>query len=181
MGANTLWAYVDQQGTEALAGIVCIDQTPRMLNADDWPHGFYGYDATNAGTLFAAGAPRTGRGRSDEASLEQMMRLVTRLGGPPAFRDGSAPETLRLLQDHALQDYRDVVARAACPVLMVAGRESQLWPCEHAAAAVADNPYGRSVVIEDAGHAVSFDQPDALNAVLLDFLGGLDDPVPPAR
>ena len=73
-----------------------------------------------------------------------------------------------------MQDWRDVVTRAGCPVLMVAGRDNQLWPCEHAAAAVADNPLGRSVVIEDAGHTVSFDQPDAFNAVLLEFLEDLD-------
>lgn len=179
MGANTLWAYVDQQGTTALAGVVCVDQTPKMLNTPDWPHGFYGFDAGNAGTFFASGAPRTGRGRA--ASTGQVDRLVTRLGAPPAFRDGAAPETLGLLQDHALQDYRDVVARAACPVLMVAGRESQLWPCEHAAAAVADNSNGRAVVVEDAGHAVTFDQPDAFNALLLDFLAGLDEPAADAR
>ena len=78
-------------------------------------------------------------------------RLSDRLGGPPAFRDGTAPEMLPLLQDHALQDYRDVVARAACPVLMVAGRDSQVWPCEHAAAAVAD-PASLAIVIGGSGN-----------------------------
>ena len=52
---------------------------------------------------------------------------------------------------------------------MVAGRDSQLWPCEHAEAAVRDLPNGRAVIIDDAGHAVSFDQPEALNEVLIDF------------
>jgi pimeloyl-ACP methyl ester carboxylesterase len=52
---------------------------------------------------------------------------------------------------------------------MVAGRESQLWPCD-AAAAIADNPLGRAVVIEDCGHMVTFDQLDLFNEVLLDFL-----------
>ncbi len=63
-----------------------------------------------------------------------------------------------------------MVARFDRPVLMIAARESQVWPCEHAEAAVADNPLGRAVIIEDAGHTVSFDQPDRFNAVLLDFL-----------
>jgi pimeloyl-ACP methyl ester carboxylesterase len=53
---------------------------------------------------------------------------------------------------------------------MVAGRESQLWPCEHAEAAINANPYGRAVIIEDSGHTVSFDQPDSFNEVLLQFL-----------
>lgn len=174
MGGNVIWAYLDQQGTSAVSGVVIVDQTPKMLNADDWPYGFYGFEAGNAGTLFAAGVPPTGRGRAADASTAEFGRLFERLGGPPALRDGAAPQTLGLLQDHALQDYRDVVTRAGCPVLMVAGRGSQVWPCEHAAAAVADNPHGRAVVIEDAGHTVNLDQPDAFNAVLLEFLAGLD-------
>lgn len=42
MGANTIWSYVSQFGTARLAGIVSVDQTPKMLNTSDWPHGFYG-------------------------------------------------------------------------------------------------------------------------------------------
>ncbi|WP_299052760.1 alpha/beta hydrolase [uncultured Nocardioides sp.] len=99
-----------------------------------------------------------------------MARLAERLGGMPAFRDPVAPETLPLLQDHALADWRDVVRRFPLPLLMIAGRESQVWPCEHAEAAVADTAHGRALVVEDAGHAVSIDQPDAFNEALLAFL-----------
>jgi non-heme chloroperoxidase len=109
-----------------------------------------------------------------------MTRLVERLGGPPAFRDPSAPETLPLLADHARQDWRDVVRRFPLPLLMLAGRDSQIWPCEHAAAAVADAARGRALVIEDAGHAISFDQPDRFNEALLAFLADVDADAPPA-
>jgi non-heme chloroperoxidase len=180
MGGNTFWAYVDQFGPARLRGAVIVDQTPKMLNADGWEHGFYGYDATNAGTLFAAGVPDTGRGRTVDRSPTAMTRLVERLGGPPAFRDPSAPETLPLLADHARQDWRDVVRRFPLPLLMLAGRDSQIWPCEHAAAAVADTARGRALVIEDAGHAISFDQPDRFNEALLAFLADVDADAPPA-
>jgi non-heme chloroperoxidase len=174
MGGNSLWAYVDQFGPARLAGAVIVDQTPKMLNAPDWEYGFYGYDADNAGTLFAHGVPDNGRGRTVDRSAAQMLRLVERLGGPPAFRDPTAPETLPLLADHARQDWRDVVRRFPLPLLMLAGRESQVWPCEHAEAAVAGSPRGRALVIEDAGHAISFDQPDRFNEVLVQFLAELD-------
>ena len=85
------------------------------------------------------------------------------------MRTPNAPETVRLLRDHGLQDWRDVVARLDVPFTMVAGRDSQLWPCSHAQAAVGTNPNGRAVVIEDAGHATNLDQPDAFNEVLLGF------------
>jgi pimeloyl-ACP methyl ester carboxylesterase len=42
--------------------------------------------------------------------------------------------------------------------------------CEHATVAVADNQFGRAVVIENCGHMVTFDDLDWFNEVLLDFL-----------
>ena len=182
MGGNSIWAYVDQFGPARLRGAVIVDQTPKMLNADGWALGFYGYDRTNAGTLFAEGVPDTGRGRTVDRSAAQMLRLVERLGAPPAFRDPTAPETLPLLADHALQDWRDVVRRFPLPLLMLAGRQSQVWPWEHAEAAVAGSPRGRALVIEDAGHAISFDQPDRFNEALVQFLAELDaEPPTPGR
>jgi non-heme chloroperoxidase len=174
MGGNTFWAYVDQFGPARLRAAVIVDQTPKMLNAEGWEYGFYGYDRSSAGTLFAEGVPDNGRGRTVDRSAAQMLRLVERLGGPPAFRDPTAPETLPLLEDHARQDWRDVVRRFPLPLLMLAGRQRQVWPCEHAQAAVAGSPRGRALVIEDAGHAISFDQPDRFNEALLDFLTEVD-------
>jgi len=141
-----------------------------MLNSSDWPYGFYGFDASNAGTLFAHGVPATGKGRPPEKSGPEMVRLLKRLSSPPLMRDPAAPETIKLLADHSLQDWRDVVQRTTRPILMIAGRASQTWPCEHAAAAIEGNPHGRAVIVEDAGHGVNFDQPDRFNEVLLDFL-----------
>ena len=43
---------------------------------------------------------------------------------------------------------------------------------QHAAAAVGDNSRGRAVVMADAGHKVSVDQPDAFNSTLLEFVEG---------
>ena len=136
MGGNTVWAYVDQFGPSRLAGVVVVDQTPKMLNDDTWPHGFYGYDASNAATFFDHGVPQLDGGRTVDRSGAAVARLAERLGGFPAFRESTAPETLGLLRDHALQDWRDVVRRFPRPLLMLAGRESQVWSCEHAEAAV---------------------------------------------
>jgi non-heme chloroperoxidase len=170
MGGNAVWAYIDQFGSDRVRAIVIVDQTPKMLNSLDWPYGYYGYQPSNAGTFFANGPPATGRGRDWVKSGLGLARLTERLGGPPAFRDPAAPETIRLLNDHAHQNWRDVVARVERPVLMNAARESQLWPCQHAQAAITSNPLGHAVIIEDSGHTISFDQVDRFHEVLFDFL-----------
>jgi len=173
MGASTIWATVDLFGTDRIAGVLTIDQTPKLVNTDDWPHGFYGMTPENSGTFFDDGIPDTGRGARVDAGGAGMVRLVERIGGMPDFRMPNAPETTRLLRDHGQQDWRDVIERLDVPFTMVAGRDSQLWPCSHAEAAVGTNPNGHVVVIEDAGHGTNLDQPDAFNEVLLAFLADL--------
>jgi non-heme chloroperoxidase len=169
MGASAIWAYTDLFGTDGVRAIVSIDQTPKMINDDTWTCGFYGLTPSNSGAFFAQGIPATGRGRTVDPASPTLQRLLQRVGveGMPGRL---RPETLPLLHDHAHQDWRDVIARVDVPVLMVAGRESQYWPCEHAEAAVRQTPSGRAVVVEESGHAVNFDRPDEFNHLLLAFL-----------
>jgi len=56
------------------------------------------------------------------------------------------------------------------PALLLAGRDSQFWPCGHATDAAAINRHAQAVIVEDSGHAVNIDQPDRTNAAILEFL-----------
>jgi pimeloyl-ACP methyl ester carboxylesterase len=84
--------------------------------------------------------------------------------------DAAAPTTLALLRDHAAADWRDVIARATCPVLLIAGAESQFWPAAHATELAHLNEEVQAVVLEGCGHPVNLDDPEAFNATLLRFL-----------
>jgi non-heme chloroperoxidase len=169
MGASTIWAYYDLFGAERLRAVVSVDQTPKMVNDDTWPYGFYGLTPENVGTFFAGGIPDTGRGKQPDR-LARFARFAEALGYEPEFADPGTPERRALLQNHAEQDWRDVIARMTVPSLFVAGRESQLWPCEHAEAAAATNPLAEVAILEDCGHAANVDQPDLTNAAILEFL-----------
>ncbi|MGN6793170.1 MAG: alpha/beta fold hydrolase [Streptosporangiaceae bacterium] len=168
MGASTIWAYLDLPPAGRVRGVVSVDQTPKLINTPDWPYGFYGLTDENAGTFFARGVPQTGRGFSAERAAEGHIRLANRIG--TELRGDLRPEMLPLLRDHAMADWRDVIERTAVPVLMVAGRDSQLWACEHAEAAIAKTAHGRAVIIEDCGHVTNLDQVEKFNASLLAFL-----------
>jgi pimeloyl-ACP methyl ester carboxylesterase len=173
MGASAIWAYYDLFGADRLRGIVTVDQTPKMVNDEVWQYGFYGLTRHNLGTFFAHGVPDTGRGMPVAELVRRMDRLVEALGRVPRMGDPRALETRPLLQDHAQQDWRDVVGRVAVPSLFIAGRDSQLWPCEHATAAAATNSRAAALIVEDSGHGVNIDQPDRVNEALLKFLAGL--------
>ncbi|MFD7462058.1 MULTISPECIES: alpha/beta fold hydrolase [unclassified Streptomyces] len=173
MGGNTIWSYVSQFGADRLAGIVVVDQTPKMLNTADWPHGFYGYDESNVETYFAERIPETGHGTPLWRRGMRLVRLVRAMKGAQRTL---TPGDLVLLDDHAKADWRPVIAATDVPVLFTAGAESELWPSSHAAAAASLAPRGSSVVIATAGHGTNIEQPQAFNKALLDFGSALTVP-----
>ncbi|MEU2200024.1 alpha/beta hydrolase [Isoptericola sp. NPDC019482] len=174
MGASSIWSYLAQGDADRVAAVVSVDQTPAMLNAEGWPHGFYGYDESVADTYFAAGIPDTGKGTPLARRGLRLVRLLRAMRG--AERTLS-PDELALLHDHATRDWRQVVATATMPVLFVAGADSEFWPSTHAAASAALAPRGESAVIARDGHAANVEQPREFNRVVLEFLGR----VAPAR
>ncbi|WP_305787857.1 alpha/beta fold hydrolase [Symbioplanes lichenis] len=171
MGASTIWAYHDLFGGDRVRGIVSVDQTPRMLNDGDWKHGFYGLTPDTIGTFFSGGVPDTGHPGHPSRTAEGLARLVEALGRPP---QGSNWRAMRaLLQDHASQDWRDVVARVSVPSLFLAGRDSQFWPWTHATAATELNELATAEIVDNCGHPMNLDQADAVNEALVTFLKSL--------
>lgn len=160
MGANTVLAYVDLFGTERLRGLVLVDQTPKMINEDDWELGFYDLRRDN---------------------LDQWVRdfpgaLVPFHTTPPAEVLGlmagpefSVDDSRDLLRDHAVADWRDVVRRCDVPLLAVAGRHSPVWPCASSEWMASAAPHGSVAVFEQSGHVPFLEEPDAFNDLLASF------------
>ena len=169
MGGNAIWALLASGRTAGIRDVVIVDQTPKMLNSEDWPYGFYGYDSSNATTYFATGIPLPGKHSLASKGIVRVLRLLCGMDLLALIR-GFTPAELELLNDHAQRDWRPAVAACPVPVLFVAGRESDFWPCEHAAAAAALTPLGHSATVERAGHGTNIEQPKAFNAGLLNWL-----------
>jgi pimeloyl-ACP methyl ester carboxylesterase len=169
MGGNSIWALLAAGRVGGIRDIVIVDQTPKMLNSDDWAYGFYDYDAANADTYFATGIPDPKRHSIGSKGPARVARLLKAMD-LKAAKAGFTPAELTLLNDHAKRDWRPTIAASQVPVLFVAGRESEFWPCEHAAAAASRTPLGESAVVEKAGHATNIEQPKAFNAGLLSWL-----------
>ena len=174
MGGNTLWAYVDQFGPARLPG---RSSSTRPRRCSTTTGGSTVSTATSRPTPApssrrACPTPAAAAPSTDPAAA--VLRLVERLG---ARRRSATPRPRRPCLSSPTTPCRTGATSCGdspCPLLMLAGRESQIWPCEHAEAAVAGTLRGRALVIEDAGHAISFDQPDRFNEVLLEFLADVD-------
>lgn len=173
MGGNSIWAMIaDPESAGAAArvrDILIVDQTPKMLNDDTWPHGFYGYDEQNRDTYFATSIPDPGRFPLRAKGLVRIGRLL-RVMEPTKQSRELTPAELEVLHDHATLDWRETIAAARVPARFVAGAESEFWPAAHAAASAALNPLASSIVIPKDGHAANIEQPEAFNRVLLEWL-----------
>jgi non-heme chloroperoxidase len=168
MGGNAIWAMLAAGRTAGVRDVVIVDQTPKMLGSDDWPYGFYGYDAANADSYFATGIPDPRRHPLSSKGPVKIARLLKAMD-LKAAKAGFTSAELALLNDHARRDWRPTIAAARMPVLFVAGRESEFWPCEHAAAAASLTVHGESRVIEKAGHATNIEQPKAFDEILSEW------------
>ncbi|GGG14704.1 alpha/beta hydrolase [Rhodococcoides trifolii] len=171
MGASTNWSYISQFGTDRVRAVVSVDQTPKMVNGAGWSNGFYGLTEANESTFFDNGIPDTKRGLPRRKALLSMVKLVVALRGMPEMASPDTAPMRALLGDHARQDWRGTVTAMDRPFLMLAGRESQFWPAAHASDSVGANPLGKSVVLEDCGHAANMDRPADFNAAVLEFVG----------
>ncbi|MEK8073999.1 alpha/beta fold hydrolase [Rhodococcoides navarretei] len=174
MGASTVWSYVSQFATEHVRAIVSVDQTPKMVNSDDWPNGFYGLTEDNRTTFFDNGIPDTGHGRPQWKSIPSLLKLILALKAMPKMASPDTPPMKALLADHAAQDWRSTIAGIDKPYLMMAGRDSQFWPAAHASESAKLNSLGRSVVSRNCGHAANMDRPNEFNTAMLGFLDSIE-------
>ncbi len=86
--------------------------------------------------------------------------------------DRKTPEIFAAQIDALLArpDARDVLRSVRCDTLIVCGRQDAWSPLERHEQMVALRPASRLAVIEDSGHMSTMEQPDAVSAVLRDWL-----------
>lgn len=162
-GANTMWSYISQFGTEHLYGVISIDQTPKMINDESWSYGMTGLNSETRPTFFDAPLPKPNR-----ISLNMFLIGVLLLG--KKYLEFDHAGTKPLLLDHADADWRETIKQTDVPVLFVAGGESPFWPNEHAVVSAALCPKGESAIVPGSGHAVNWECPKEFNTLMLDFL-----------
>lgn len=90
-----------------------------------------------------------------------------------AMMRGTSPEgAAAALRGRAERpDYRDALARAAVPALVMVGADDAYTPLSDAETLRSLIPSADLVVIEQAGHLPGAEQPEAFNDALLNFLG----------
>ena len=103
------------------------------------------------------------RKRHGDATLKAAVRAMNEETGPEAY----------IRQQQAIMarpDSRPGLRAIACPTLVLVGDDDRLTPPELLQEMATAIPGGRLVVVPDSGHLSTMEQPEAVNAVLVEWL-----------
>lgn len=165
MGAMALWAAAPTLGPR-LNAIVVEDMAPRLTNDDAWPHGIAGgYGAGDVANTLA-------EVRADWPAY--VSRFAPRIFAPsvaasrPELVAWAAAEMSRadpeamtsFWTSMVAQDFRAALARITQPMLVISGRDSQVYPDGATAFIAHTAPNAKRIVLPGAGHVPHLEAPD---------------------
>ncbi|MBV9834108.1 MAG: alpha/beta fold hydrolase [Alphaproteobacteria bacterium] len=99
----------------------------------------------------------------DEVLVDRVLKMVRRVGAATYLRQERA-----LLQR---VDSRPSLGAIACPTLVLCGREDAATPLIMSQEIAAAIPGAKLEIVEECGHLSTMEQPEAVNAALLRWLG----------
>lgn len=165
MGCSVIWSYIDLFGTDRLQKLIFIDQAPSIYCHTDWTE----QERMEAGA-FATSAERMIAMYCDDTPANRLIvdtdlfdfynsNGAPAFGNSRAFSEEFAPQNRvalrRVLFDHILNDWRDVILhKIDRPTLMVSGEHSDWVKSQRWAASVV--PDGRAIIYEKDEHGDHF-------------------------
>jgi pimeloyl-ACP methyl ester carboxylesterase len=141
MGALTLWQYIRDFGTNRLAKLCFIDQSPKLLTEDGWEHGIYGhFDQRQAGELmswlkedFAEGVLKlTAFGLNERAKEKYLAGGTGWERSRASLRAQNPGPLIDCWASLTAADYRDVLSQIDVPAMLVYGGNSNFYGAETA-------------------------------------------------
>ncbi len=164
MGAAVAWKYVETFGSQALAGLITVDMSPRIWNGPGWDHGLIRQDAKNLARTTEEIHHDWPRAAQKIATTMFADREGTSLFSRDAALDlvlSNAPDVMATYwDDMAAMDLRAVPARIDCPSLIAHGARSRVYPASAAEWLAAQTPRARRVRFEASGHSPHLEEPD---------------------
>lgn len=110
------------------------------------------------------------RRQADAALVGDYFEMVRRAGAAQLIQQNRAIM--------ARPDSRPLLRRVRCPVLLVCGDADALTPPESSQEIAAAVPQSELHLLPQCGHLLTWERPDEVNAVLLNWLAGLERPAP---
>jgi pimeloyl-[acyl-carrier protein] methyl ester esterase len=174
MGASVLWELLGRGGGHAIAGLVTIDMSPRILNDVTWRMGLAnGFDA-----LDSARAVMRMREDWQTYALRVAANALADATAKPDLLDvftqafaRNNPELMACAWEAlGAVDLRDALTRIDIPMLVTHGALSKLYASDASAFVCETAPRATRVTFRHSGHAPHLEEPGRFNRLLNDFV-----------
>jgi len=173
MGSMIAYEYLKRYGGTSLAGLVIVDQPPSDFAWPDYEFGFFTPEILDQ-TLEEL--------QTNPGALIDM--LVGLMLHEPAAGDvewmraelQKVPDAIAatILVSQTLKDYRAFLPEIQVPTLVAFGTDPKLSSPDAGAYIAQRIPGAKLELFEASSHAPFWEEPDRFNAVLENFLAGLD-------
>ena len=179
MGALTLWQYLRDFGTHGLGKLCLIDQSPKLLTAEDWNHGIYGdFGQERHEQLldwldqdFAEGVLKlTALGLNERAKQKYLDNAAGWARSRAALQAQNPEPLIHCWRSLTQADYRDVLANISLPTLLVYGGQSNFYRQETAHFVARQIPQAILHIYEGTDHSPHQWQRERFTAELLAFI-----------
>jgi len=181
MGCSVIWCYWDLFGSDRLAKIVLVDESPLLTSNPAWTE----VETEAHGPIFTpASAIDTCNdleGPNGEAVTRGLVDIMVTKDIPPEVKEWivqcnyrmSRKDSAILMRNHAYQDWSDVIPRLTLPTLIVGGRvslipwKSNVWISQQIKGS-------RLEIFEEAEggqHFMFVQNPEKFNRIVADFIG----------
>jgi non-heme chloroperoxidase len=163
-------AYWELFGAHRLGRFVFVGITPSMSKRPGWEWGFMMDPASFQEQILA-----------DHEKVVRQVIADLLLESPPLDEVEEMVRTTmltpplagaRMLEDHGIIDWRDMLDTISIPTLVCAGRYDRNAPLPAAEYVSQSIPQGELVVFEESAHAPFYEEPDKFNDVLTGFIEG---------
>jgi pimeloyl-ACP methyl ester carboxylesterase len=176
-GVFCIWQYLMDYGSDDIAGIVIVDESPTDFNWPDWTLGAQdlpglvamldGVQTNHAARVRGGFVPHLFVTPLTDDELEWMVEEITMI--PPTVAAAVA-------FDEVTRDYRSTLADIKVPTLVCFGRHDQFLSPDNGPYLADAIPGARLVMFDHSGHGPFWDEPERFNAEVDRFIAFLDTP-----
>ncbi|GEL90140.1 alpha/beta fold hydrolase [Pediococcus parvulus] len=162
MGASVCYGYLAQ--FEDVAGVISVDQTPKMLNTSEWQYGFLNATIQNYRQL-AKSSPKV---RETLHGIDSRVEsgLLKQKNNYPFNRS----KNVNLLLDHFKQDWVSTLETTKIPVLLIAAIQSPYYDANFVDAVAKSNSMISRAKLTNCGHVIMAEIPNEFNQLLRHFV-----------
>lgn len=167
MGSAVIWAYISLHSDKNVKKIITVDESPKTLNEDNWKFGALSLTWNNV-AIRSRDIENTKmiRGHIDD-DLFQLLKEKQKLN--PFNYDLNN----RLLINHLVQDWRDVIMDISVPQLFIGSEHSPIWSAlfvDECMKLVSDPNKSQKYIFHKSGHLPHMEEPQLFNKIIAKFI-----------